>query len=137
MASCTVFKSALTASCQPRTPSAQRSRHNTAALGQQSHELLSVILRRWAGVIVKQAPNARIVERWFVQRQLRDGKVASRRIEGKDCAGRHAEHESRSTCFFNEGFEIFDLTLDRIRLRVPAVASSPAIVVEYAEVLRQ
>ena len=64
-------------------------------------------------------------------------QAARCRLQGENRAGGHTEHERRSTRFFHEGFEVFNLTLNCIRLRVTAVASSPTIVVEHGEVLRQ
>jgi hypothetical protein len=52
-------------------------------------------------------------------------------------AGGETEHERRSARLVDEGFDVFDLTLDRIRPGVRAVPSSPAIVMQHGEELRR
>src|SRR5260370_20919229 len=58
-------------------------------------------------------------------------------LHGKSCAGGDTEHECRSTRFGDEGFDVFNLTLNGIRLRICALASSPTIIVKHSEVLRK
>ncbi len=44
---------------------------------------------------------------------------------------------SYSASFFDEGFDIFDLTLDRVLQRVPTIASTPSVIVDHCEVQSQ
>src|SRR5262249_35440412 len=60
-----------------------------------------------------------------------------RRLESKRRAGGDTEHECLATRFVDERFDVFNFTLNRIRLCIRAVASSPTIIVKHAEVLRQ
>ncbi len=43
----------------------------------------------------------------------------------------------RPTHLFDDGFDVFDFTLERIRLSIGAVTSAPAIKVNYSEMRRQ
>src|SRR5258708_5403480 len=51
-----------------------------ASLAEQSRQLSRIILRRLAGMLVTR------VERWLVQRQLRDGKATLRGLKGENPA---------------------------------------------------
>src|SRR5215212_6275133 len=48
-----------------------------------------------------------------------------------------AVHRGRPPCLGEEGADVFDLALDRVRGGVAAVAPAPTIVVEHGEMLRQ
>jgi hypothetical protein len=60
-----------------------------------------------------------------------------RRPQGKDRTGGVTEHRRRPAGFLDEGFEILDLALDRVRERVATATPSAAIVVEDGEALLQ
>src|SRR5206468_2479205 len=77
-------------------------------------------------------------EGWLPQRELRNprGELASR-LKGEGRTGGRAIQERRSTSFVDEGIDILDLALDRVRRRVPTVAATPTVVIEHGEVWRE
>src|SRR5260370_5488825 len=58
-------------------------------------------------------------------------------LHGKSCAGGDTEHGCLTTRYVDEGFDVFNFTLNGIRLRISALASSPTIIFKHGEVLRQ
>ena len=52
-----------------------------------------------------------------------------RRIETEDRTGRHPEEGRRPARVLDQGVDVVDLALDRVRRRVAAVASTATVVV--------
>jgi hypothetical protein len=76
-------------------------------------------------------------ERWLPQRQPGDGQAGRGRVQGEDRAGGVPEDRRRPAGRGDHGVEVLDLSLDRVRRAVAAVAAPPAVVVEHLEVGRQ
>ena len=72
-----------------------------------------------------------------MQHDLGYGQTVRRRVQDEACAGGMAVHRRRPPGLGDEGADVFDLALDRVRGRVAAVASAPTIVVKHGEMLRQ
>ena len=72
-----------------------------------------------------------------MQDEPSDWQARCRRAEGEDRAGGVPVHRRPPPGLGDEGTEVFDLALDRVRHCVAAVAPTPAIVVEHGEMLRQ
>ena len=103
----------------------------SATCRKQFLELPSEFLPGLAGIVVVVV--GRLVHREFLDLVTELDCCLHRQCR----AGGDTEHERRSTRFVDEGFDVFNFTLNRIRLRISAVASSPTIIVEHGEVLRQ
>jgi hypothetical protein len=58
-------------------------------------------------------------------------------VQGQDRAGGVPEHRRRPAGRGEHGVEVLNLSLDRVRRGVAAVAAPPAVVVEHLEVGRQ
>src|SRR5260370_23937630 len=79
-----------------------------------------------------------IHDEWrFVYRNLLDASEAICCLERKYCTGGNAPDKRCATRFVDEGFDVFELALHRIGRCITAVASTPTIVGEDREVLRQ
>jgi hypothetical protein len=97
----------------------------------QFHEVLRVILRGRRPTVVND-------KRGLVHRQLRDfGGKQARGLKGQDRAGGMAKDERRSPSLADQGIEIFDLALDRVRRCVPTLAPATPVIGEYREVRRK
>ena len=77
--------------------------------------------------------------RWLLHRQPLDlgGELAGRSLGGENTIAGASEHGRRPAGFVDDGFEVFNLGLDGLRLRVTAVAVTATVVVEDGEVRRQ
>src|SRR5215210_3793491 len=60
-----------------------------------------------------------------------------RRMQREARAGGVSVHRRLPSSLGDQGAEVFDLALDRVWLRVAAVAPAPAVVVDHHEVMRQ
>ena len=85
-------------------------------------------------VVVRQR-RTRVVddERRLVDRELADREAPGSCVERQNSAGRTADDERWATGFGNHRVEVFDLALDRVGLRVPALAAAPSIVGDHRE----
>jgi len=71
-----------------------------------------------------------------VQDEFGDGQDAGR-VQSEHRAGGVTVHRSFAPGLGDEGAYVFDLALDRVGLRVAAVATAPAVGVGYGEALGQ